>query len=262
MTESSHTPQATQKVVAIHQPNYLPYLGFFYKMGRCDVFVYLDAVQYPRGRSFANRNRIKTPTGVTYLTIPVRIPRGREGRVAYTEVCFADERWRQKHLKTVEMAYRRAPYFEPIFSLYRNTLLAHDQFVTLNLALIEAFAVYLGITCRRVCLSELLSSFGQKTQLIVDICQAVGGTVYLSGTGGGREYNDPSLLAAYGIELRYSDFVHPVYPQLWGAFEPNLSILDLLFNCGPESRTILFGPQGPSREAASPEGDPLPDETG
>ncbi|RMG61156.1 MAG: hypothetical protein D6715_14220 [Calditrichaeota bacterium] len=241
MAEQTPAQSSKAEVVAIHQPNYLPYLGFFYKMARCDVFVYLDAVQYPRGRSFANRNRIKTPNGVTFLTIPVHIPRGREGRVLYTEVAIADLRWRDKHLKTVEMAYKRAPFFEPIFQRYQDTLLAHDQFVELNIALIETFAGYLGITCRRVRLSQLLSSFGQKSQLIVDICTALGAGIYLSGTGGGREYNDEALLKANGIELRYSDFVHPVYPQLWGDFVPNLCILDLLFNCGPESRTILLG---------------------
>jgi hypothetical protein len=231
----------TDTSVAIHQPNYLPWPGYFHKLAACDVFVFLDAVQYPRGQSFAPRNRIKTPNGAIFLTVPVSTPDGRQGKATYLEVEFADDRWKQKHLKTVEQSYRRAPHFDAVYPLYRRELERGESFVELNIGLIEAFASYLGIETRRVRLSELLDSFGEKSQLIVDVCRALGASVYVSGSGGGRDYNDEALLREHGIELRYDDFRYPEYRQLWGTFEPGLSILDLLLNCGPESRKLVLG---------------------
>jgi hypothetical protein len=227
--------------VAIHQPNYIPWPGYFHKLANCDVFVYLDAVQYPRGQSFSPRNRIKTPNGAIFLTIPVSTPDGREGKATYLEVEFANDRWQPKHLKTVEQSYRRAPYFDDVYPLYRRELERGETFVDLNIGLIEAFASYLGIENRRVRLSELLDSFGEKTQLIVDVCRALDASVYVSGSGGGRDYNDETLLNGHGIELRYDDFRYAEYRQLWGAFEPGLSILDLLLNCGRAGRELVVG---------------------
>ena len=225
--------------VAIHQPNYIPWPGYFHKLAACDAFVYLDAVQYPRGRSFAARNRIKTPNGVTYLTIPVSVPKGHEGKASYLEVELADEKWRRKHLATVEQSYGRAPHFEEVFPLYERGLEAGETLVDINLGLIDAFAEYLGIGTKRVRLSELLPSFGQKTELIVDVCRALDADAYLSGSGGGREYTDEAVLADHGIELQFDEYEYPRYEQLWGDFEPNLSVLDVLFNCGSASRDLV-----------------------
>ena len=227
--------------VGIHQPNYIPWPGYFHKLAVCDAFVYLDAVQYPRGQSFAPRNRIKTPNGVAFLTIPVSVPKGTEGKASYLEVEFADEKWRKKHLATVEQSYGRAEHVDEVYPLYERELEAGETFVDLNIGLIEAFVSYLGIENRRVRLSELLDSFGEKTQLIVDLCRALDASVYVSGSGGGRDYNDEALLREHGIELRYDDFRYPEHRQLWGTFEPGLSILDLLFNCGPASRELVLG---------------------
>lgn len=223
---------------AMHQPNYIPWPGYFYKMLHCDVFVYLDNVQYPRGRSFSARNRIKTPQGTAYLTIPVQLPHG-HGRTLYNEVAFANDTWREKHLKSVALSYKRAPYFDEIYPLYEATLRTQGSFVDLNIALIEAFATYLEIGSRRVRLSELPGDFGHKSELIADIGRALEATVYLSGTGGGRLYNDAEVLRAHGIELIYSRFEYPHHPQLWNEFAPDLSILDILFNCGPGARGFL-----------------------
>lgn len=227
-----------RKIFAVHQPNYLPWLGYFYKMNRCDVFVYLDAVQFPRGRSFANRNRIKTPNGAVYLNIPVKHSHGSHGKLKYNEIEFAAEDWKEKHLKTVAMNYKRAPHFEEIFALYEAALLPDGNLVEVNIRLVETFAKYLKITAQRVRLSEILGEFGQKTDLIAAIGQALGAKVYLSGEGA-REYNDAELLGHRNIQLRYAGFEHPVYQQLWGEFVSQLSILDVLFNCGPDARKFL-----------------------
>lgn len=229
-------------IMAMHQANYIPWLGYFYKIARADVFVYLDVVQYPRGQSFAARNRIKTPNGVTFLTIPVSLPKGRQGKALYNEVRFADERWKSKHLKTLQLSYKKAPFFTEVITIFEKAFEQCDNLLDLNVRLIEDFCQYLQIDTRRVLLSDLLDDFGQKTDLIIDLCQALGANVYLSGTGGGKEYNDEQKLNAHGIELMYSDFKHPVYQQLWGEFVPNLSIVDLLFNHGKkEGRKILLG---------------------
>jgi hypothetical protein len=225
------------KRLAMHQPNYLPWIGYFHKMANCDVFVYLDSVQYPRGQSFAARNRIRSPNGELFLTIPVSLPKGRGGKVAYTEVAFADDRWRERHLKTIEGSYRRAPFFADVFEMYRDGLYAGETLVDVNIALIERFADYLGIRTQRIRLSDVLQSYGEKTRLILDLCAAIGAEAYLSGTGGGREYNDERLMNESGTTLEYDTFRHPVYPQLWKRdFEANLSIIDYLFNCGPEAK--------------------------
>jgi len=227
------------RVMAMHQPNYLPYLGYFYKMARCDVFVYLDVVQYPRGRSFAPRNRIKTPQGPAYLTVPTRIPKGRDGKVRYVDVELAGSDWKRKHMKTLRMSYSRAPFVDPVAEIYERELLAGETFIQMNINLIEAFADYLAISTRRMRLSQILDKFGEKTGLIRDICTALGSETYLSGTGGGRDYNDVKMLAEHGIELAYSDFQHPRYPQRHGEFVSHLSILDVLCNVGPDTRELL-----------------------
>lgn len=231
-------------VFSIHQPNYLPYTGYFYKIAASDVFVILDSVQYPRGQSFAARNRIKTPQGVSYLTVPAAIPRDKEGKVTYLEVEFADAKWKDKHIKTLSANYKRAPFFNDVMQIYSETLHANEKFAELNIGLITAFLKYMSINTKIVRLSELLSEFGKKTNLIIDIGKALKADTYLSGTGGGKEYNDELLLNQNGISLNYSKFRHPVYPQLWGEFILNLSVIDFLFNCGGDSRNILINSNG------------------
>lgn len=226
-------------IFAIHQPNYIPWLGFFYKMAEVDTFVYLDEVQFPRGQSFASRNKVKTHNGTTWLTIPTTQPDGRKGKATYNEIEFAGTKWKKKHLKTVEMNYKKAPFFDEVYPLFADAIKRNEDFVDLNIDLIETFADYLGIENKRVKLSDLLDDFGHKTQLIVDIAQALDANAYLSGTGGGKDYNDEAKLNQNSIELRYSQFKHPEYPQLWDSFESHLSILDLLLNCGPDSAEIL-----------------------
>lgn len=228
------------RVMAMHQPNYLPYAGYFYKMGQCDLFVLLDEVQFPRGQSFANRNRVKTHNGTTWLTVPVSIPSGEKGKVPYTDVAFGGDKWRRKHLRTLQMNYKKAPYYEEVYGLVERELEKAEDFTEMNISLIASIADYLGIGTPTARLSELLDDFGEKTELIVDICRETGSGAYLSGTGGGKEYNDEEMLAGHGIELRYSDFEHPEYPQQWDGFESHLSVIDLLFNCGPGSRELLF----------------------
>ncbi len=231
---------SNRKVLAIHQPNYIPWLGYFHKMAHSHIFVYLDSVQYPRGQSYSSRNRIKTANGTPFLTIPVKIPRGKSGKTTYLEIEIDGNKWKRKHLRTVELNYKKAPYFQEVFALYQEQLEKHQQFCELNIGLIEAIACYLELSTQRTRLSNELDEFGQKSHLIVDLCQILKATTYLSGTGGGKEYNDEQILNAADIELAYSSFEHPIYPQSWGDFVSNLSILDTLFNCGKDTRKFLL----------------------
>lgn len=228
------------KKVAIHQPNYIPWIGYFAKMEQSDYFVYLDIVQYPRGKSVAARNLIKTPNGPAYLTIPVKTPAGKSGKALYTEIQFADSKWKEKHKKTIELNYKKTPHFNEVFELFRIEMDRTASFTDLNINLIETFADYMDIPTRRFRLSSILKDFGQKSDLIIDICEQLNARVYLSGDGGGKDYNDEALLKENGIMLEYLNFKHPQYNQLWGEFVPNLSILDLLFNHGKESRDIIL----------------------
>ncbi|KAA8976811.1 WbqC family protein [Halospina sp. K52047b] len=234
------TPERNRhRVMAMHQPNYIPWLGYFYKIAHCDVFVYLDAVQYPRGRSVASRNEIKTPQGRTTLTIPVSVPRGRDGKASYGEIEFADVKWRQKHLRALETNYRKAPHFQDVHPMLAAHIESAPNLLSLNIGLIEDIAKYLELDAERVCMSTLGEEFGQKTDLIAELCRATGSDTYLSGTGGGRDYNDESQLESEGIQLVYSEFEPVGYAQLWGEFEPRLSIVDSLYNHGRNTRGLL-----------------------
>jgi WbqC-like protein family len=226
---------------AIHQPNYIPWIGYFYKIYRADVFVYLDAVQYPRGQSFGARNQIMTAGGKLMLTIPVSTKGNAEGKVTYNDVRFVDNTWRSKHLRTIEANYKKAPYFQEVFPLFHAPLASDLSFTDLNISIIEGVCDYLTITTPRKRLSELRENFGQKTDLIVDIADSVGADSYLCGDGGGLEYTNEETLTSKGISLEFTRFKHPVYKQLWTSeFVPYLSIIDLLFNEGKCSKDIML----------------------
>ncbi len=219
--------------VAIHQPNYLPWIGYFYKMLKANIFVFLDDVQYSKN-SFINRNRIKGPQGVQWLTVPVNAS---VNKLIY-EVNFSDSRWSSKHIKTMDACYKKAPYYE----LFRHQLveILETPFANiseLNKALIIQIAGWLGITCEFRSSSELAVS-GTSGERIITIVKKVGGSMYLSGRGGGN-YQDSQKFRDSGIVLRYSDFTPPVYSQLWGDFTSGLSMIDLLFNEGPGAALIL-----------------------
>ena len=220
-------------VVAIHQPNFLPWLGYFYKLGRSDVFVLLDNVQYTKN-SFINRNRIKTPQGAKWLTVPVKI-KGRSGQlIKDVEINNAAD-WRKKHLRTLEANYKKARFFEPIFQGLEAVYYANewDNLCEFNIRLLK-WALSMLKSEKRLIRASELSVGGKGTQLLINIVKALGGNMYLSGFGGVK-YQEEGLFREAGITLSYCEFEHPIYPQLWGEFVSNLSVADLLFNCGPAS---------------------------
>ncbi len=225
-------------IVAVHQPNYLPWIGYFHKMANADIFVLLDTVQLPRGSSVANRSQIKSAGGALQLTVPLSIPKGRRGKVSYAEAQTAGGHWKRQHLKSIRMAYGRAPYFEMYFGQLERILGDEVSFVEINKRFISSCAKELGLSAEIVLLSEMPGTRGAKSELIVSICRQLGADTYLSGQGA-RKYNDERLFADAGLRLAYQEFRCPVYTQLHGEFMPNLSIIDLLFNQGPGGREII-----------------------
>ncbi len=223
------------KIVGIHQPNFLPWIGYFYKIGKSDVFVFLDNVQYAKN-SFINRNKIKTPQGAAWLTVPVSFKFGQ----LINEVKINNEtKWREKHLKTLEMNYKKANFFDDIFEIIKKIYYLRDwqNLSDFNISLIKSIVSYFGLD-KSFVKSSALGVRAKSTELLIQIVKKVGSDVYLSGFGGVK-YQDEGLFKKGGINLEYYNFHHPTYTQLWGRFIPNLSMIDLLFNCGPKSKDYL-----------------------
>lgn len=226
-------------IAALHQPNFLPWLGFFHKMAMADVLVLLDGVQLTK--EWCARNRIKTPQGVQWFVMPYCHDKNQlaDYRYCNTRTMYG-KRWLKKVWGPIHQNYARASYFKD----YAQSLelifgAAGDRWlVDVNAALITWAANHLGITTR-VVRQTVLGVTASRWDLPVAACRAVGCDVYLSGQGA-KSYNRPDLFDAGGIELRYQEFEHPVYPQLWGDFKPYMAIIDLLFNCGPDARRILL----------------------
>lgn len=214
-------------MIAIHQPNYLPWLGFFDKARTADTFVLLDTVPYTRG-SVINRNRIKTKNGWQWITVPTHHSRGSSIRDALT----ANSNWESDHWKTLVCNYSRAKHFDDFAPAIREVYAKRwVRLAELNGTLITLVLDYLGFHPRIVKASDL-NIEGKSSMLLVQICKALGEREYLSGVGA-KEYLDVDLFRREGITVKFQEFVELKYPQLFGQFIPNLSAVDYLFNCGP-----------------------------
>jgi len=223
-------------IVAIHQPQYLPWLGYFYKMNQADVFCFLDNVQYKKNE-WQNRNRIKTSQGWQWVSVPVhyRFP------MNIIEVAVATtDPWRRAHLQSLISSYGKAPFFNNFVALFQDLYYKDwNLLCELNIATIAALKLALGITTETIRASQLNLS-EEPTQRLIDICRALGADTYLSGPDGAN-YMDLERFRASGIKVVFSQFRHPVYPQCFGPFIANLSAVDLLFNCGPRSLDYIKG---------------------
>jgi len=225
-----------EMIVAIHQPNFLPWIGYFYKMAMADVFVFLDNVPFSKS-GFTNRVKIKTAKGSEWLTVPVLT----KGKLAQPvrRVTACSTNWKSKIVKTLEHNYRKSPYYS-VYSDQLSALLhgASDNLADLNIKLIQYLAEILKVDDKKVFRSSEMDVAGESTGLLIDVCQKLGADVYLSGSGG-RNYQEETAFQRQGLKLAYSDFVHPFYLQRFGSFVGGLSVLDFLFNCGSESGAIL-----------------------
>jgi hypothetical protein len=216
-------------MISIHQPNYLPWLGFFDKARRVDTFVLLDNVPYTRN-SVCNRNKIKTARGWEWITVPVHHPLGAK----IMDIETVDSGWEEAHWKTILFNYSRATYFDELSPMLRDVYAKKwRKLAEVNETLIRLVMKYLGLSARTCRASELRVD-GKSTELLVNICKAVGDTEYLSGSGA-RDYLDLRLLREERVSVRFQQFTPPQYPQRFGEFIPNLSTIDYLFNCGAKT---------------------------
>ena len=223
--------------ISIIQSCYVPWRGFFDLIGRCDQYVIFDHVQYAK-RHWHNRNRIKTATGVEWLTIPV-ISRGR--REQTIDTVEIEKPWAEKHWRAIELAYRRAPHFAAMAPLVRGWYerAAKERLLTeVNTIFFREIAALLGLSTRFV-RDTVYPAEGTKTERLLTIIRAAGADSYLSGPSA-RSYLDVPLLAEAGVAVEWMNYEgYQQYPQLHNAFEPAVSVLDLLFNVGPEARRYL-----------------------
>ena len=220
----------------ILQPGYLPWLGFFDQMHWADVFVIYDDVQYTK-RDWRSRNRIKTAHGVQWLSVPVLSKSRRYQRIDEARI-VTERNWVHKHLESIQNAYNPAPYFHRFYDDFRDILTKnHKYLLHLDMEFIEYVKDVLGIQARLVYSSSLKSS-GSRTTRLIRICRELGADAYMTGDLA-AQYLDTRSFEEQGISVYFHQYHHPVYAQLHGAFVPHLSIIDLLFNCGPESLAVL-----------------------
>ena len=225
--------------VAISQPTYLPWMGYFDLMDQVDVFVILDSVQFEK-RSWQQRNRIKTLAGLQWLTVPVAV-RGKQGQLIH-EVEIQEPAFWENHLRNIELNYRRTPHFEPYYAEFANVCresLASSLLVDLNLRLLRWFMQTIGLQTPIQRSSEMKQT-GKRTELLANILQSLGAKEYISPLGS-ADYllGEMNVMTDRGISVAFQHYEHPEYKQLFPPFLPYATVLDLLFNEGPRSLEIL-----------------------
>ena len=231
-------------IVAIHQPQFLPWLGYFDKMDQADFFCLLDTVQYKKNE-WQNRNRIKVREGWQWLTVPVtyRFPQ-KIHEVGINQ----GVNWGRKHLQALRTYYSKAPFFDRYFPEF-ETLYGEpaEMLLEINVRTIFYLRDALGITTPIVRSSEMELS-EEPTERLIDICSSVGANTYLAGRDG-RKYMDLKKFSMAGLTIRFQDYEHPEYRQINGPFVSHLSVVDLLFNHGEKSLEII---RSTGRERSSP----------
>ncbi len=227
----------TSKRVAILQSNYIPWKGYFDLIAAVDEFILYDDMQFTR-RDWRNRNKIKTPNGLQWLSVPVK----KKGRYyqAIKDTEIADNEWRQSHWKTIRGNYRRAKHFDSVAHWLEPIYLSDDctNLSCMNEKFIRAICKQLNINTKITRSSDYVLQEG-KTERLAGLCSQAAATEYISGPAA-RDYIEPEIFASQNLSLtwfNYSGFAE--YTQLWGSFEHGVTALDLLFNCGPDACNFL-----------------------
>ena len=225
------------KLVAIMQPTYLPWIGYFGLMDVVDEFILLDTVQFSR-RSWQQRNQIKLEQKDAWLTVPVISKKLRNQKIHQVEIDPSND-FIRKHIRTIEIAYSKSRYFRDYSDILFEILQSkHEKLSDLNIELIQFFKniLYIETPLKR---SSELENVGSKDTLLANICSQIGATEYLSPPGSKGYLAESNAFKNIGIQVKYLDFMHPVYPQQSDNFIPNMSIIDLLFNVGPSSLNYI-----------------------
>lgn len=239
-------------ILSVHQPQYIPWLGYFDKIDKSDCFVFLDQVQY-KPREYQNRNRIRTKNGWIWLTVPV-ISKGL-GRQKICDVKVNnDTDWQKKHWRSLKSCYQRAPFFKEHYHFFERVYFAKwEKLIDLNIHIIKYLLKELNIKIPLYYESKIGTS-PKATDRIIKICKKLKADTYLSGIGG-KAYLEEAKFAQAGIKLDYQDYNHLPYHQLYtqggSPFLPNMSAIDLLFNEGEKSMNILRGDFGYTRKTSA-----------
>ncbi len=225
-------------IVSTNQPYFAPYPGFFYKARLSDYFVVLDDVQFPRKTTWITRNRFKNDQGALWMTIPVQKKGLGLQNISAVRICHTGN-WKRKHLQSFKSAYANAPFLQDHLGLMERVLSErHDRILDLNLEIIAYILGYLRIETRMVRMSEL-GVAGKGAPLIFDICKSLGATQFLVQSSA-LAYYDAAQFESRGLELISFKKPEYIYPQMWGDFIANLSVLDMMFTCGAKAREIIL----------------------
>lgn len=222
--------------VSIHQPNFLPWIGYFHKVINSDKFVLLDDVQFPIGDTFCNRTKIKTNLGEEWLTVPVK---NRSNQILIKDILIDENNvWKRKILKKIKLSYQKSDHFDDVYPMIESIIKKSDNYLfNLNYLFLEFVFKYLNIKTTILLSSEIeIANTLNGLDKIISILNSVGATNYLSGSGSGsKRYIDEEVFKQNCIILRWQNYKYKNYNQLHGSFLSNLSIIDLLFNHGTKS---------------------------
>lgn len=226
--------------VAIHQPNFLPWVGFFNKIKSVDLFILFDDVQFERGKTYTSRTKILLQGNETWLTVPVT---NKSSFIQIKDIeVLTETNWKSKHLKCLSLNYKKAPYFEEVFQIIEKTYSVNSKYlIDFNIPLIKDICEYLHVTTELKLSSELDSNNLKGADKILSLLKSVNANEYFSGSGtGSRRYINDKDFESLGIKLSWQEFIQTPYRQ-YGAqnFVSNLSIIDLLFYMGKESCQVI-----------------------
>ncbi|MBI4040659.1 MAG: WbqC family protein [Deltaproteobacteria bacterium] len=220
------------------QPSYIPWKGYFHLIQKSDIFVFHDNIQYDK-QSWRNRNLIKTAVGKQWLSVPVKIKDDWQKNILEVDI-DNDQPWQRKHINLIRQNYLKSPFYDHYIDFFEDVYRSHwKRLVDLDVYLIKEICGFLGIRTRLISASEL-SLEGKKTDRLVQMCLQCQAKKYLSGPAA-KEYIELPKFLEHGIELEYMDYTYPVYPQLFGEFDHQVSIIDVLFNCGENSYQYIWG---------------------
>ncbi|MBW1692551.1 MAG: WbqC family protein [Deltaproteobacteria bacterium] len=226
-------------ILSANQPYFFPFPGFFYKAYLSDILVILDSVQFPRGTTWITRNRFKNNQGTLWMTVPVKKKGLGLQNISDVRICH-DDRWGKKHSQSIKSAYLKAPYYKEHMPFVEKLYsLRFESLMDLNLEIIRYLIKHLQVHTPMILLSEL-NIQAKGNRLVVEICKTLGASTFLTQSAAAK-YLDEDVFKAEGISLKTFKPLPLIYPQLWRNFIPNLSALDLMFNCGPKAHGMVTG---------------------
>ena len=217
------------------QPSYIPWRGYFDQIYKADTFIFYDDVQYDK-HGWRNRNRIKTANGTTWLTIPVTSQGNVSNHTPINEIRIrSNDNWKKKHLLSIKYAYSKAPFFDDVYPVLEEIYQLDTELLSeFTIASTIRLAKYLGINDTKFVLSSELGVDGKKTDRLIDLLKAANADHYISGPSA-KDYIEYDKFDAAGIFLEFMEYEYAEYPQLYPPFDPQVSVIDLLFMTGREA---------------------------